>query len=204
MSSTGFQQVWSYPELTGRNVIVTGAANGIGRATARLLAESGANVVLADLDLAGIGQLAAGWDSRWGGRCHAAALDLAEEASISAMVDQAMTALGSIDLLANVAGIFPMAPFAATEAAMLRKVLAINLEGAFTLCQAVVPHMPCGLVAARGRPFPAGSALGLRGIWRGAIIRGLSSPARKCGRGATVVQSPRQDASALTGAGRPD
>ncbi len=89
--------------LAGRIAVVTGAASGIGLATARALAAEGANVVIADLDEAKVGEVAA----ELGGPDRAAGVvaDVTDETAVAAAVDAAVLAFGGVDLLVNNAGI---------------------------------------------------------------------------------------------------
>lgn len=125
-------------EFAGRVALVTGAAGGIGEATARLLAERGAQVALADVDPAvdavadAIGGLAVRMDVRDAGSV---------EAGLAAIVAR----FGALDLLANVAGIFPRATVPETDDALMADVIEINLAGTFRTCRAALP-----LLAARG------------------------------------------------------
>src|SRR3954454_25233800 len=91
-------------DFKGQVALVTGAAKGMGLATARMFAESGAAVVLADLD----GDLAAAEAERIvgeGGTAIGIACDVAEEAQVAAMVDRAVAEYGRLDMAFNNAGI---------------------------------------------------------------------------------------------------
>src|SRR3954453_681475 len=91
-------------DFTGQVALVTGAAKGMGLATARMFAESGASVVLADLD----GDLAAKEAERIvleGGTAIGLACDVADEAQVAAMVDRAVAEYGRLDMAFNHAGI---------------------------------------------------------------------------------------------------
>lgn len=86
--------------LEGKTAIITGAIGGIGAATARRLAAEGAQVVLADIDLAGAEKIAA--DIRaTGGDCFAHFLDLGEEASIKGLIDATLARYGKLEVLFN-------------------------------------------------------------------------------------------------------
>src|SRR4029450_13306661 len=91
-------------DLKGRVALVTGAAKGMGLATARMFAESGASVVLADID----GDLAAKEAERIvleGGTAIGMACDVADEAQVATMVDRAVAEYGRLDMAFNNAGI---------------------------------------------------------------------------------------------------
>jgi len=100
--------------LADRVAIVTGGANGIGRATVRRLAEEGASVVAVDIDRPRLEGLAAELNAL-GRRVVPVYCDLTDAASVKEMVDLAMATFGRIDILANVAGGSGMTPFYKTE-----------------------------------------------------------------------------------------
>ena len=91
-------------DFNGQVALVTGAAKGMGLATARMFAQSGAAVLLADLEGDRAEQEAARI-VREGGRAIAIACDVAVEAQISAMVDRAVAEFGRLDMAFNNAGI---------------------------------------------------------------------------------------------------
>ena len=128
----------------GRVALVTGAASGIGRATALRLASEGARVAVVDRDGAGAERVAL----EIGAAARAFACDVASSAAVAAVARDAERALGPIDVLANVAGIGDRggAPIEAIDDATFAGVLAVNLAGPFYFCRALVPGM-----AARGR-----------------------------------------------------
>jgi NAD(P)-dependent dehydrogenase (short-subunit alcohol dehydrogenase family) len=113
----------------GQVAIVTGAAKGMGLATARMFAESGASVVLADLD----GALAAKEAKRIvgdGGTAIGLACDVAEEAQVAAMVDRAVAKYGRLDMAFNNAGIqVPPSDAAEEPIEHFERVTAVNQRG---------------------------------------------------------------------------
>ncbi len=90
--------------IVGKVAVVTGAASGMGRATAHLLADEGAHVAVLDRDVAGVAAVAAEITGA-GGRAVALAVDLADAAATDAAVADARAALGAIDILVNNAGV---------------------------------------------------------------------------------------------------
>jgi 2-deoxy-D-gluconate 3-dehydrogenase len=127
-------------DLTGRTALVTGGAQGIGEGIAYRLAEAGARVVIADLD-GEAAQSAAKHLLHLGYTASAVRADVAEEESVRAMVDHAVTSFGRIDILVNNAGIFPSIPMARMSSAEFDRVLAVNLRGVFLCTTAVSRRM---------------------------------------------------------------
>ena len=133
--------------FAGRIAVVTGAASGIGKATALRLAAEGAAVAAVDRHLAGAEETAAAIRAR-DGRARAYACDVADSAQVAAAAQAIVADLGPVDVLANVAGIGDAVGSDITELddARWNQVLAVNLSGAFFWCRALLPGM-----AARGR-----------------------------------------------------
>ena len=143
-------------EISGKTVIVTGAARGIGRAIAAAFAEEGANVVAADL-----GSLAADPGSEWhyslapeselartareisqgGGVCSAIEVDVSQRASCRNLVDKAVEAFGGLDILVNNAGIIKLGRLADIAESTWDRIFAVNAKGVFLMSQAAIPHL---------------------------------------------------------------
>ncbi|CAN5172517.1 SDR family NAD(P)-dependent oxidoreductase [soil metagenome] len=121
--------------LAGRRMIVTGAASGIGAATARLLAREGAALALFDVQAELLEAIAKETDAT------AIALNLLDEAAIAAGVEQAAAALGGLDGLVNCAGISGSAPLADLDPALWQRMMGINLTAPYLLCRAALPHL---------------------------------------------------------------
>jgi NAD(P)-dependent dehydrogenase (short-subunit alcohol dehydrogenase family) len=118
--------------LAGRRIIVTGAASGIGRATAKLFAEEGAAVVLLDRDAATATELA----RAIGG--HAVSADVTNETEVEEAIRKAADSVGGIDGLVNAAGIMATGPILDMPVATWRKVVEVNLIGTFLVTRACV------------------------------------------------------------------
>lgn len=127
--------------IAGRTAIVTGAASGIGEATARRLAADGANVVLADLNGQAV-QRIADEVAASGGSAIACRLDVREPEQIDAMVRRAVDAFGRVDILVNGAGVCDVyAGIEDTSIQQWDRIIDVNLRGTFLCCKAVLPQM---------------------------------------------------------------
>jgi 2-hydroxycyclohexanecarboxyl-CoA dehydrogenase len=120
--------------------IVTGAASGIGRATAIRLAEEGAAVVIADVNAEGAGSVARSI-SEGGGRALSLQVDVTDAPGVRAMTERAVTAFGKVDILVSNAGWDRAAPFVDTDEELWDRVIAINYRGHLATCHAVLPYM---------------------------------------------------------------
>jgi NAD(P)-dependent dehydrogenase (short-subunit alcohol dehydrogenase family) len=122
-------------DLNGRVAIVTGAAGGLGRAYARLLAQRGARVVVNDL---GDGvELVASEIIRAGGQARAASCSVTEPGAVAEMVQQTLDAWGRVDILVNNAGILRDKSFAKMSLDDFRLVIEVHLIGAVNCTKAV-------------------------------------------------------------------
>ena len=124
-------------DFSGKVVVVTGAANGIGAACARLFAASGAKVALWDIDEAAARALAA----ELGAAADAMRCDVSSRAEVDAATAATTSAFGRIDILINNAGIFRAADFLDITEADWDAVIGVNLSGAFRVGQAVAREM---------------------------------------------------------------
>src|SRR5580700_806528 len=126
--------------LKGKVAIVTGAAQGIGRAIASRLADEGAKVALADIQLDSAESAAA--EIRSGGaNAIAVALDVTKLDDAIAAADRVELELGPIDILVNNAGWDVLMPFVETTPDLWDKIIAINYRGMLNCCKAVAPRM---------------------------------------------------------------
>jgi NAD(P)-dependent dehydrogenase (short-subunit alcohol dehydrogenase family) len=151
--------------FTGQTVVVTGAASGIGRATASRVAREGGRVVAVDMTSAGLDDLAAEVAGTLpeGAAVLPVTADITDDSAVARIVEAAG---GRIDALANVAGIMDrFAPVHTVDDATWDKVFAVNVTGTMKLMRAVVPGM---LAAADGRVVNVASEAGLRGSASGA------------------------------------
>ena len=120
-----------------RVAIVTGAASGIGRATARDLAAEGATVVVADIDGAGAQKVA----DELGGPAVARRIDVTDSEQARSVAAAVANEFGRIDILVSNAGWDRAMRFIETDEAFWDRVIAINLRGHLAMTHAVLPHM---------------------------------------------------------------
>ena len=126
--------------VEGKVAIITGAASGIGRATALTLAREGAAVALADLDADGV-QRAADEVTAAGGEAIGLEADAADKASVERAVARAVERFGGLDILVNCAAIAAGGAIDQVTEEQWDRVLAVNLKGVMFFCQAVLPHL---------------------------------------------------------------
>jgi len=120
--------------------VVTGAGSGIGRAIALRLARDGRDLGIVDRDAAGAEETAR-LVRELGRRSCVASADVASRAAVRDAVARVQDTLGAIDVMVNNAGILKTAPFLDVSEADWRQILAVNLDGVFHGCQAVLPGM---------------------------------------------------------------
>jgi len=126
--------------VTGKTAIVTGAATGIGAATATLLAARGARVVAAGLQPEELSEVVAAIEAD-GGEAVAIEADLADPMQIEAVAARVQEAFGGADILVNNHAIYPLGPWHEADAAEWDAVFATNVRSYFLLAKAVRPQM---------------------------------------------------------------
>jgi NAD(P)-dependent dehydrogenase (short-subunit alcohol dehydrogenase family) len=126
--------------MKGKSALVTGAASGLGRATALALGRAGADVCIVDLNAAGL-EDTANQLRGFGARALVHATDLSGRDNCPAAVAAAVAAFGKLDALCNVAGIIIMCNAHEMRTADWEKTLAVNLSAPFYLIQAAIPHL---------------------------------------------------------------
>jgi pyridoxal 4-dehydrogenase len=118
-------------KLEGRVAIVTGAAQGIGRAIAEKLAQEGAQIAVADLNGEGAQEVA----TALGGLAIQA--DIASEDDANRIAAETLARFGKIDVLVNAAAIVPFIPWDEVDFAYWRRIISVNLDGAYLVSRAV-------------------------------------------------------------------
>jgi 3-oxoacyl-[acyl-carrier protein] reductase len=127
-------------DVSDRIAVLTGAASGIGRATALVLSGAGATVVLGDIDGPGVEATVKEIDRR-GGKAVGVEMDVSRRADVEALVARATTDYGRIDVMGNIAGVRSDGPIVDITDAEFDRVLDINLRGVFYGCQAALRAM---------------------------------------------------------------
>ncbi len=130
------------PSLASKNALVTGSTSGIGLALARGFAQAGANVTINGLgDAAPIEAERRAIEKDFGVRCRYSPANMADGAAVTAMIREAEAAFGSLDILANNAGIQHVDPVEDFPDDKWEAILRINLSAAFYAIKAAVPGM---------------------------------------------------------------
>ena len=127
-------------DFTGKAVLVTGAAKGIGRASAERFAAAGASVLLMDLDGGALEQAAQGL-RRTGAKAETFQGDLTDPRAAVGMVDAALEHFGRLDVLQNNAAWYPQASAVDTRETDWDKTLSVCLKAAFLSAKTALPHM---------------------------------------------------------------
>ncbi|HEY1363640.1 MAG TPA: SDR family oxidoreductase [Xanthobacteraceae bacterium] len=127
--------------FAGKTIIISGAASGIGRATALIFAREGANVVCADVDEDGAGQTAER-AMQHGAKALPLKADVTSRAQVDDMVRQAVESFGTVQFQFNSAGAaLRRSKFLEIDDALLDDTFALNVKGVFHCMQAILPHM---------------------------------------------------------------
>jgi 3-oxoacyl-[acyl-carrier protein] reductase len=127
--------------FAGKTIVITGAASGIGRATALIFAREGANVVCADLQENGARETTAEINRR-GGQALALRVDVTSRQQVTDMVARAIAAFGSVQFLFNSAGAaLRRVKFLEIDDDLMEKTFDLNVKGTLYSMQAVLPHM---------------------------------------------------------------
>ena len=170
----------SYPELAGRVVAVTGAAQGIGATTARAFAEQHACVALLDIDEKGARQVADKIVAT-GERAMAVRTDVTDEASVAKSIADIVAGFGGIDIIVNCAGGYTrLATVEDMTVDEWDRTISLNLRSVFLCCRAAIPHL---------KRSKAGRIINVSSI-SGRAVQVASSPAYGSAK-AAVIQLTR-------------
>nr|MDO8079315.1 SDR family NAD(P)-dependent oxidoreductase [Candidatus Freyarchaeota archaeon] len=134
------REVFKLFDLSGKTAVVTGAASGIGRATSLRLAEFGANVVLADININDAERVAEEIRNM-GGEALPLKVDVTRVEDTKRMVENALNKFNKVDILVNCAGILSMKSATDLREGDIDKLMAVNFKGTIFCCQAFIPHM---------------------------------------------------------------
>ena len=126
--------------LAGRLAVVTGGASGIGRETARVFAQAGAQVVLADLDEAGLAEAVAAVQAL-GGVADARRIDVSRRTEVDALAEETVRSTGRLDVWVNCAGVVASMPVLDAPEAEVDRIVEINLKGTYWGCAAAARAM---------------------------------------------------------------
>lgn len=127
--------------LSGRAALVTGGAQGLGRAIAERLAEAGANVALADLNIEVAREAADAISARHGVTAVAVHMDVTDEGSVAETAAEAAAKIGALNIWVNNAGLFPSVPVSAMSLEAWEQVFAVNARGVFLGSREAVNQM---------------------------------------------------------------
>lgn len=147
----------------GKVAFITGAAAGIGRATAIRFASEGASVYLVDVEPEGLEETVKLCEAE-GAAVVSARCDITNEDEVRSNVQACVDRFGRLDTLCNIAGILLLDHFDQITADQFRRVLEVNLVGTFMLCQAALPH----LLKSKGSIVNTSSTSALAGMPYGA------------------------------------
>ena len=174
--------------LAGRTAVVTGGARGIGRACGARLAEAGAAVLLADVDVDGAAEAAA----TIGRGSVAAHVDVRDAGSVRALADQALAGQGRLDIWMNSAGIYPSRPLLDLSEDDWDAVVDVNLRGTFVGAREAARAM---IAAGNGGVIVNVSSTA---AYRAARAEASSEPRRSTSTVATSTDTPSRAPRALT------
>jgi NAD(P)-dependent dehydrogenase (short-subunit alcohol dehydrogenase family) len=157
--------------FSGKAVLITGGASGIGNATAKMFHEAGADIVIADLNEEGLNAAADQLAGDGKGKVVAIPCDTSNPDSCQQLIDGAVAALGKLDVVCNIAGILAHGPTDTFADETWLKVLSVNLNGPFYISKRAVPH----LLKTKGCIVNVASTAGLVGIPYGAAYSASKS-----------------------------
>jgi NAD(P)-dependent dehydrogenase (short-subunit alcohol dehydrogenase family) len=127
-------------KLANKTAIITGAAAGIGAASAALFASEGARIVAVDIDRERLGHVSSRLE-KGGATCLAISADVSQRSDVENVLRSAIETFGQIDILFNNAGIVPTGKLEVTSEKQWDSAMAINLKSMYLFCHGVIPKM---------------------------------------------------------------
>ena len=146
-----------------RVILLTGAAAGIGRATALKLASEGASLYLTDVVAEALEETAK-LASRAGGQVEAQTCDVSDESQAKGAIEACVERFGKLNALGNIAGIIQFEHTHKMSFERWRKILSVNIDGTFLMTREAIPH----LLETKGAVINTGSTAGIMGLPYGA------------------------------------
>ena len=143
-------------KLEGQRVILTGAAGGMGKILAKLIADAGAKIALIDANAESLQKLSATIDGS-----HAVPADLSNEEGCKEAIQSATQALGGLDVLINLAGLMSFSTYEDEDIKWVQRLMQVNLIAPMILSRAVLPEM---LKQGKGQIVNVGSMFGSIGF----------------------------------------
>lgn len=169
-----------------RVVLVSGAASGIGRATAERFAHEGASLLCVDLQAEALEETQKSCAAA-GIQVESAVCDVSDSEAIDQLIQQCVARFGKLDVMCNIAGILRMDHTHELELEAWNKVLQVNLTGTFLMCKAALPH----LIESRGNIVNTSSTAALAGLPYGAAYAASKGGVKALTRAIAVEYAKR-------------
>ncbi|KAI1611806.1 hypothetical protein EDD37DRAFT_465599 [Exophiala viscosa] len=131
-----------YPDkYAGQIVVIDGAAQGIGEMTSKLFASQGATVVMVDIQEDKLKRVKSAIDTAGGGRAEYRICNVGSDTEVNALIEDVVGTYGKIDVLIHYAAVYPFIPLLGHSTEDYRRIMNVNMDAAFFLARAVLPHM---------------------------------------------------------------
>lgn len=172
--------------LENRVAIITGAAAGIGRATAQRFADEGASLYLTDVEPNGLQETAEDCRAR-GAATEFATSDVRDQTQVESVVAACVEAHGGLNAVANIAGILSFGHSHEFDPELFRRIIDVNLTGTFLMCRAAIPH----LLKTKGAIINISSSSALRGLAYGTAYSASKGGVRSLSQSLAVEYGPK-------------